>query len=243
METSILTSTEVVVVDNPAALAVTTARRIVTLAGQAIQSQGEFSIALAGGTTPRSVYELLARPPYKQSLEWPLIKFYFGDERCVPPEHHDSNYAMVNQALFSNLEPGLEQIYRIPAEGTDLDRIAQEYEALLPQSFDLVLLGIGSDGHTASIFPGSKAATDKIKSVTVVTNAPTPPSCRLTITPRVIQNAKSIIMLAAGKNKAKIVAAALKGSFAPEQLPAQLALLGTWIIDRDAAADLMASTK
>jgi 6-phosphogluconolactonase len=195
------------------------------------------SIALAGGATPAPVYKFLARPGFSERIDWTRIDFYFGDERCVPPDHPDSNYRAVREALFSSLPVEPEQIRRIPAERPDRDRIAADYEALLPERLDLVMLGMGEDGHTASLFPGSPALDEKKRRV-VAAQGPKPPPWRISITPPVIAESRTVLVLVSGRNKASMVALALRSPTDPRKIPIQLALRGTWIIDSAAAGEL-----
>jgi len=202
-----------------------------------LASRGQCSLALAGGETPRSVYAQLAGADLRSRVDWQKVEFYFGDERCVPLDHSDSNYRMANESLFSNLPIRPEQIKRIHAEMPDRDKAAADYEAEMPDKLDLTLLGMGDDGHTASLFPGSSALDEKEKRLVAV-KGPKPPQWRISITPPVIASASSILVMIAGKGKAPMVAHALQGPFVPKEVPIQLAIDGTWIIDAAAAEKL-----
>ena len=203
--------------------------------GRAIQQNGTCSIALSGGSTPRAVYAELAAS--FRDLPWASVQIYFGDERAVPPTDADSNYAMARDALLSRVALPPANVHRMEGERADLDAAARDYERVLPAALDILLLGIGPDGHTASLFPGAPALDERARRV-VPSNSPFPPPRRLTITPPVIAAARRILVIAEGAAKAGIVRRALDGPRDPHSLPVQLALGGTWLLDRDAAAGL-----
>ncbi len=192
------------------------------------------SVALAGGNTPRAIYQALVKRDAKSRLH-PLasVEFYFGDERCVPPEHADSNYKMAREALGPEAK-----IHRVEAERPDRDAAARDYERHLPAELDIVLLGIGEDGHTASLFPGSPALDERTRRVVTIGGAPKPPPDRITITPPVIEKARQIVMIASGAGKADAVKRALEGAWNPRETPSQIARRGMWILDAPAAAKL-----
>ncbi|HEU4584255.1 MAG TPA: 6-phosphogluconolactonase [Gemmatimonadaceae bacterium] len=191
------------------------------------------SIALAGGRTPRAIYEHLV--DRYVNVPWPLLDIYFGDERRVPPDDPASNFRMAYDALLSRVPIEPERVHRMPGEREDADRAAREYEAVLPASLDVVLLGLGADGHTASLFPGAPELHERERRV-LPSTSPVPPVGRLTITPPVIAAATHVAIMTAGSSKAAAVARALEGRFDPFTLPVQFALRGSWILDRDAAA-------
>lgn len=204
----------------------------------AVETRGRCALALAGGSTPRPVYEEMARPAQEERVPWALIDFYFSDERCVPPDSPESNYRMACNALLRGGPVDLPRVHRIEGERPDRDNAAADYAALLPPRLDLLLLGMGADGHTASLFPGSPALDVQAGRVVAV-QCPKPPPWRITITPPVIADAVSVIVLAAGKDKAGIVARAIRGPYAPKEIPVQLALRGIWILDRAAASEIL----
>ena len=210
------------------------ARRIAQVIEQAVAQRGRAGVALAGGTTPRAVYRRLAE---MSDLPWENIEIYFGDERAVPPADPQSNYRMARESLLDAVPIPPAQIHRMPAERTDRETAAAEYAALLPPRLDLIVLGIGEDGHTASLFPGSAALHERTRKVLAVAGAKPPPG-RLTVTPPVIAAAVDKIVLASGPGKTVAVAQALEGRLEPDQCPAQLARDGIWILDRAAAAAL-----
>ena len=210
------------------------AARLAEIVTQLIAQRGRARIALAGGSTPRAVYRRWAEAA---SMAWDRIEFFFGDERCVDPADPESNYRMAREALFDLVPISAQQIHRMPAERSDREATAAEYAAWLPPSLDLIILGIGEDGHTASLFPGSSALAEQQRLVLAV-KAPKAPYDRLTITPPVLMAAKEKIVLASGAQKAAAVRQALQGQSKPMDCPAQLARDGIWIMDQTAATEL-----
>jgi 6-phosphogluconolactonase len=174
-------------------------------------------------------------------IDWSEVEVYFGDERAVPPDHADSNYRMVHEALLSRVPVPPGQVHRMEAERDDREAAALEYERLLPPRLDVLFLGMGHDGHTASLFPGSAALDERQRRVVAVIG-PKPPAGRLTITPPVIAAARSVAVLAIGDDKAATVARALEGPPDPQAVPVQLARRGVWFLDH-AAATLLTSPK
>lgn len=205
----------------------------------AIRQRGHCTLTLAGGTTPQSVYERMRDASLAQDVAWERVVVYFGDERCVPPDDPQSNYGMAAAALLQHVPIPEGSIHRMEGEYADPDAAARDYERLLPERLDVLLLGMGADGHTASLFPGSSALTEQQRRVLHVQAAAEPP-CRLTITPPVIRAAETVIVLVTGSSKAGAVARALEGAYAPDELPIQLALDATWLLDRAAALSLTA---
>jgi 6-phosphogluconolactonase len=199
----------------------------------AVSERGAATLCLSGGSTPQRTYELLTR---FSSVPWNKIEIFFGDERCVPPEHEDSNYRMARAALFEPARIADTAVHRLRGEATDFEAAASEYEALLPPAFDVLVLGIGEDGHTASLFPHSPALHDARRVMHVVGNKP-PPN-RLTLTPRALANARLVLMLAAGQGKAAAVHRALEAELDIDACPAQIAREGVWLMDAEAAAAL-----
>jgi 6-phosphogluconolactonase len=215
-------------------LAQLAAQRIAAALVAAIAAEGAASLALAGGTTPRRAYEELAKIP---GITWARVSVYFGDERAVPPTHPDSNFRMADAALFSRVALPADNIHRVQAELADRDAVALAYEALLPERFSLMVLGIGEDGHTASLFPGSPALEQRTRRFLPVIG-PKPPPERFSVTPPVIEAARQIIMLASGAGKADAVARALRGPLEVRQTPSALARNGLWLLDPAAASKL-----
>lgn len=204
--------------------------------GQAVSGRGRCRLALAGGSTPAPVYGELARLPVATST-WHGVHVFFGDERAVPPDHPDSNYAMARSRLLDRVAIPAEQVHRMEAERADREVAAAEYSRLLEEPLDVLILGMGPDGHTASLFPGSPALGERRKRVVPVVG-PKPPPQRLTITPPVISEARTVLVLATGADKADMVARALGPATSPRAVPATLARHGTWILDPAAAAGL-----
>ncbi|MBH0179070.1 MAG: 6-phosphogluconolactonase [Nitrospira sp.] len=219
---------------------------------EAIQSHGRFLLALSGGSTPRTLYQTMVSPEWRARFSWPHIFFLFGDERCVPPEHSDSNFHLAQAALFQPLGIAPDHIYRIQGELPDPEHAAQQYEEALrrltntavpePPRIDLILLGLGEDGHTASLFPGTTALQEQRRAVTVG-HAPTGIGSRLTMTLGVLNRATVVLFLVAGPSKAGIVRAILEPDCAADRaFPAALVAPQSgrliWMVDRSAAARL-----
>lgn len=186
------------------------------------------SVMLAGGTTPRAAYERLAEG--RSNLD--RIDFYFGDERAVPADHADSNYRMAKTALFDKAKVPAAHIHRMRGEAEDLDEAAAEYAKALPPRIDLLLLGMGEDGHTASLFPNAPKLPEGVKVVSVVGSKP--PPRRLTITPVVIDSAREVLVLVTGDGKAEALSRAVLGDWNPEALPIQWAHRGRFFADKQA---------
>lgn len=206
------------------------------------------TIALSGGSTPQGLYALLAQPPYAHSLPWSRVHFFWGDERCVSIEHPESNYGQAQQALLQHVPVPAENIHRIrielpPAEAAAdyAHQLAQHADpGLRWPRFDLVLLGLGEDGHTAALFPGLITQRERRSPVLhVQASYLGRPAERITLTPLVFNDARHIFFLVAGEKKAPAVRAVLKGYADPEQIPASrirpTAGVVTWLLDRAAA--------
>ena len=213
-------------------------------ARDAEQARGRFVVALSGGSTPRRLYELLAREPFRRQIPWASVEFFWGDERTVPPDHPDSNFRMAKEVLLAPLGISPARIHRIEAERPDRDAAARAYETELarvlgePPRLDLVLLGLGADGHTASIFPQTPAVRERVRWV-VAHHVPALGADRITLTAPIINQAACVVFLVAGAEKATAVARVLHGPREPDLLPAQLIapehgrLL--WLLEREAA--------
>ncbi len=184
------------------------------------------SLALSGGSTTGQVYRELV----KQDVTWALVDFYFVDERFVPPEHPDSNYLLAEETLLKPLGIQAHQVFRMQGERTDRDQAARDYEALLPDVLDVVVLGMGEDGHTASLFPGHTALEERRRRVLAVVG-PKPPPWRMTLTLPVLQAARKVLGLVTGAGKRDIVARFRAG----EDLPAARVRQAEWMMDRAAA--------
>lgn len=215
-------------------------------------ARGKFTVAMAGGSTPRRLYQLLAETPFREQVDWSKIQFFWGDERGVVPDHKDSNYRMAGEALLQKLALPAGQVHRMPAEREDREAAARDYQAEIarvfgvspqgePPVFDLVLLGMGPDGHTASLFPSTEALQDKTRWV-VPNYVPKFDAWRLTMTPLVLNRAATVIFLVAGEDKAERLPEVLEGPPDTDRLPSQLIRPTTgrllWFVDRAAAARL-----
>ncbi len=230
-------SPQVVVVPDPRALARRAAEWIVERTRAAVASRGGCSVALAGGGTPRATYEVLATSALAAAVPWGAIDWFFGDERAVPFDHPDSNYRLAAESLFAGRPEALARACRMPADAADADMAARAYGQLLPDPLDVVILGMGEDGHTASLFPGSPALDERIERVVAVTGEK-PPFRRMTITPPVIEAARDVLVLVAGAGKAAMLARALEGPLDARSVPVQLARDRTFIVDAAAASAL-----
>lgn len=225
------------------AVSAATADRLIAAGRNAIRRRGRFVVALTGGSTPLAVCPLLVVPPRVRMLDWSRVEFFFGDERAVPPEHPESNYNTARLALLDYLpRVRMEQVHRMPAERPDLDAAARAYEEELRAviggdripRFDLVWLGMGSDGHTASLFPGSAALRERERPV-VANWAPGPEAWRLTLTFPVLNAAREAMFVVTGADKAEAFAAVRRGADVPAgRVRARRTL---WLVDRAAAGE------
>ena len=237
------------------------AEHLVRLAQAAAATQGSFAVALSGGSTPTGMYGLLATPEFADRADWPRVHVFWGDERCVPPDHADSNYRMACDSLLRHVPLAEENIHRIPAE-LEPEQAATRYEEVLRRFFtgdvptraklgedmgpglDLVLLGMGEDGHTASLFPASQAIR-KEKHWVVADYVAKLAAWRITLTPAVINAAAHVVFLVAGHSKSKMLQQVLKGPYQPDAVPAQAVhptsgqLL--WLVDAEAGVLLSGS--
>lgn len=227
-----------VVVFEPAEYAEHAAALLAELMGQAIAARGQCSVALAGGSTPIPVYRALVRQP----VSWDRLHVFFGDERAVPLDHPESNYGAAREALLRHVPIPPGQVHPMAADRADRAGAAAEYDRLLPAALDLLVLGMGGDGHTASLFPGSPALAERARRVVPVVG-PKPPPERLTITPAVIGAARSVVFLVTGRDKAAVVERVLNGPVDVDALPAQLGREGRWVLDPDAAGQLPAGMR
>ncbi len=235
---------------DPDALAAAAARRWQAIAADAIVRRGRFDVALAGGSTPRTLYRLLANPEWRASIDWCAVHFWFGDERCVPPDHGDSNYRMAREALFDAIDVAPAQIHRIEGERTP-EEAAQRYEDALrahftpegegPPHLDLVLLGLGADGHIASLFPGTKLL-DEDRRWVGANRVDRLDAWRISLTLPLLNAARHVLLLVTGEAKAAIVAEVLghTKSAAPRYPVERLRPAHTieWLLDAAAAARL-----
>ena len=236
------------VFDDAESLARAAAARIAELAHESIKARGRFTIALSGGSTPRKVYELLAGEDFKGNIDWPNVHIFFGDERMVPPDHAESNYRMANEALLSRVDIPPENVHRIDGVG-DTAASASVYESEMRGLFgdlewprlDHVLLGMGDDGHTASLFPCTSALDEK--RLWVAPNwVEKLGAWRVTLTAPLINSARCVTFLVTGAGKAARLREVLKGERDPSSLPSQLIKpsdgILEWFVDREAASEL-----
>ncbi len=219
------------------------AELIVGILSDTLRKKGRASLVLSGGSTPKALYELLASEKYRDKISWENILIFFGDERCVPPDDPQSNYKMSHEALLSKVPVPEENIFRMKGE-LPPEAAAAQYEAAIKNSlgdgnhFDVVLLGIGTDGHTASLFPGTGALneTEKLVAANYVEKLN---AFRITLTFRVINTSQNIIFLAVGKEKAEAIGKIFEEKDEP-LLPAQMVdpADGTifWMLEKTAAA-------
>jgi 6-phosphogluconolactonase len=242
---------EVRIFADPAGLMRAAADEIAQAARRAVDEGGRFAWALAGGSTPRDLYRLLARDPYRERLPWNAIHFFWGDERHVPPDHPDSNFRMAREAMLDAVPVPPDNIHRVPAEEPDAQRAAAEYEATLRAffdlaagewpRFDLIQLGLGKDGHTASLFPGGDAVHERERLV-VAPWVEAQQTFRITLTPPVLNHARRAMFLVSGDEKAEALHAVLEGPREPERYPAQIVEGDRlWMVDRSAARLLTAA--
>ncbi len=233
------------------------AEEFVRLAQKAMGERGRFSVVLSGGKTPRTLYEILARAPLRDRVEWQCVDFFWGDERAVASEDEESNFRMANETLITKVAVNPERVHRMPADEPDLDSAAKNYQNAIarvfnvdpagePPSMDLVLLGLGPDGHTASLFPYTKAI-DETERWVVPNYVPRLRANRMTMTARIINRAAEVMFLVAGEGKAVALAQVLEGPYDPKRLPAQKIRPETgrllWLIDRKAAGELKSRTQ
>lgn len=226
------------------------AERIVSCASAAIAARGRFSWVLSGGNTPQRLYMLLATADYASRIDWARVHFFWGDERCVPPDHPDSNYRMARESLFDVVKPPAENVHRMHGE-RDPAEAADAYAAVLREffglpggvapHFDLILLGMGDDGHTASLFPGSAALLEEERWV-VANWVEKFGTWRLTFTLPVLNAARRVAFLVAGADKAERLAQVFSGEPALAPLPAQRVRPASgeaeWFVDTPAGASL-----
>jgi 6-phosphogluconolactonase len=240
-------TTEVRLYADKKAVAEAVAQHVVTLAVEAIAQKQPFSVALAGGSTPRPAYEALATPRYADRLDWSQVEIFWGDERCVPPDHAESNYRMAHEALLRHVPIPEENVHRMRGE-LEPEQAAEAYEEQLRSSFgdvrvprfDLILLGLGEDGHTASLFPRTPALQEQERWV-VAHYVEALDAWRLTLTPVVLNAAENVTFVVVGERKAAILEEVIEGAYRPQELPAQRVQPRRgrlrWFVDRAALGE------
>jgi 6-phosphogluconolactonase len=248
---------EIVVLPDAAAVTRRAAEEFLKSVNEAVGRKDSFTVALSGGSTPRALYSLLADDPaLRAKIPWNKLHFFFGDERHVPPDHADSNFRMANESLFSKGLVHPDQISRIKAENPDAAKAALDYEQVLRAyfklkdgeypGFDLVLLGMGDEGHTLSLFPGTQAlhASSRIVVRNWIGKFFTE---RITLTAPAANQANRVIFLVTRSDKAPALKAVLEGPYEPEQLPAQLIQPASgnllWLVDQAAGSMLATTTR
>jgi len=242
-------------VSDPQHLFSIAAQNFCKLTEEAVARTGQMNVVLAGGSTPKGLYELLASQPYRDMIDWAKVHVYWGDERPVSPNHQDSNYRMAHESLLSHVPVVPDHIHRMQGEFPKASDAADAYEDLLRKEFslspgivpvfDLILLGMGPDGHTASLFPGTDVVHESSKWVAApwVEKFQT---YRVTLTPVVLNQARTVMFLVSGKDKADALQAVLEGPAQPDQYPSQIInpLSGEllWLVDESAANLLQTTT-
>jgi 6-phosphogluconolactonase len=236
------------IVDDLRGLSQAAAEEFLTQAIGTVRASGRFTVALSGGSTPKSLYSLLATN-FRDQLPWDKMFFFWGDERHVPPHNPESNYRMTQEALFSKVSVPQSNVFRVPAENPDASQAAADYEAMLRKffqlspgampRFDLILLGMGPDGHTASLFPKTIALQERSRLV-VANWVDKFKTQRITFTFPVLNNAAVVNFLVGGSDKAETLREVLEGTQAPEMFPAKLVHPTNgrlmWMVDQAAAA-------
>jgi len=253
-----MTRARIKVLPSHGALMQSAAEAFVVSAAKAINAYGRFHVVLSGGATPKGVYELLATERYAARVDWRRVQLFWGDERCVPLNDPSSNYRMVRNALIDRIELPAANVHRIHGED-DPAEAAAAYEQELRRMtdtpslahvpavpFDLVLLGLGDDGHTASLFPGLTAVSERHRWV-MAEQVAALSTWRITCTPVVFNAAAEVIFLVAGGDKAAVVHRVLEGAYQPQQLPAQMVKPSAgsvcWLLDAAAATQVSAAAR
>jgi 6-phosphogluconolactonase len=240
------------VAPSPAAVAMAAAELFTRSAAEAVAARGLARIAISGGSTPKAMFALLADPaqPFLTQVPWGALDLFWVDERCVPPDDPDSNYRMTNEQMLSKVPLSLEHVHRMEGE-LDPELAASRYESTLRNvfklegaetpAFDLVLLGMGDDGHTASLFPHT-AALDEMARLVVANHVPQKDTWRITLTWPVINQGRQVAFLIEGAAKTDVLARVLLGPYDPETTPSQLIRPAsgqlTLLLDAAAAAKL-----
>ena len=249
-EADLSSAAEIRVLTTPQELFAAAAEQVIRLTDQAVAERGRFAIALSGGSTPKSLYNLLAANA-RTTLPWDRMNFFWSDERHVPPTDPDSNYRMSEEAMLSKVPVPPGNVYRVPAENPDAAAVAAEYAATIRKffqiqpsqfpKFDLILLGMGPDGHTASLFPGTAGLQEKSRLV-IANWVEKLKTHRLTFTLPLINAARCMAFLVSGTDKATVLRAVLEENVPGEQYPAKLVQPTDgkliWFLDRAAASGL-----
>ena len=240
---------EVRVYAEASALARAAAEHFVALAEAAVSARGRFAVALSGGSTPKAMYALLATGEFAAGVNWTRVHVFWGDERCVPPDHPDSNYCTAHEALLDHVPILAGNVHRIQGEmepagaADEYERALRSFFASGQPRFDLIMLGMGDDGHTASLFPGT-AAIHEQKRWVVAHLVSKLSAWRVTLTPVVINAAANVAFVVSGATKAERLSQVLTGPYQPDVLPSQIVRPAEgrllWWVDSAAAAQLKA---
>lgn len=240
----------ILVLPTPDTLADEAAREVAALAQAAIAAHGRFNIALSGGSTPRALHQRLASAPLRDTIDWERVVVYWGDERMLPPDDPESNFRMARETLLDHVPIPAAHIFPVPTVGGTLGGAANAYaETIVAQfgqelpQFDLILLGIGPDGHTASLFPRHPEPAAPGEALVIpVTGSPKPPPERISFSYKLINAARTVLFLVAGADKATTVYEVLRGPLDRTRLPAQGVQPGSgelrWLLDAAAAREL-----
>lgn len=221
-------------------------QQLIEIAKKSIEKRKIFTIALSGGSTPKAIFELLSKEPYSKQIAWDKVRLFWSDERSVPPDHPDSNYYMAMHAGLSSLPIPKDNIFRMTAE-YDIETNAEKYEKLISEQvpsgeFDLIMLGMGEDGHTASLFPKTHAL-HSVDRLVVANYVPQKNTWRMTLTYQCINSARNIAIYVLGENKAAMLKFVLTAPYNPDELPVQRVGTPTrkalWIADKSAAKNLI----
>ena len=233
------------IISNRYELANVAAELFIAKSNEAVKRRGFFTVALPGGSTPKRLFQLLADPNarFRDRVPWPSIRFFWTDERHVPPDHWESNYRMANEVMLKHVPVSSVNVHRVMSENPNAAEAAEDYERTIPQfvpgnELDLIMLGIGADGHTASIFPDSEVL-DETKRLVAAPWIEKLMSYRITMTLPLINNAAAVVFLVSGSEKAEIVSEILKESKsypAQEVRPANCEPM--WLLDREAASKI-----
>ena len=247
---AVSSSVEIRTLTTPQELFAAAAEEVMRTANEAVSQRGRFTVALSGGSTPKNLYNLLATNA-RNALPWDRMFFFWGDERHVPPTDPDSNYRMADESMLSKIPVAAANVFRVPAENPEAAAVAQAYEQTLQKffqlqpgqfpAFDLILLGMGPDGHTASLFPGTAALQEKSRLV-VANWVEKLKAHRITLTLPVLNAARCVIFLVSGTDKAPVLRAVLEEDVPAEQYPSKLVRPTRgkliWLVDRAAASAL-----
>ena len=211
---------------------------IAAVARRCVAERGSFRWVLSGGRTPEETYRALAEKLHCSRELWGKTHVFWGDERCVPCDHPQSNYLMAKRRLLDFVDIPPQQIHRIPADAPDLRRAVEQYERILPIVPDLIMLGLGEDGHTASLFPHSPALEESERRLALI-EAPVEPRARITVTPPVLAAAREVLVLVAGSGKAAALARVFAAEGDYHETPARLVRDAAWFVDKDAAVQIV----